>query len=149
MDIISLKDYQEIEREKRKRLDRIIELLESQEQKNDLVLRALTSAIVDMAPRATQTITVGITPTFLVENTIQSLMRVEITNDDFGQNLYVANRDVIIPGGRLIGPQDTYVCNLRKGQKLYGIVLVATINAIVSYSESAYSAVSFDGSIIL
>lgn len=131
------------------RLDELIAILSGNNTVFDEQLKGLVAGCVPMAPNASITIQVGTTATFLVENTVLSLMRVEITNDDFAQGLYIGNRDLIMPGGRLIQPQDTIVYELRKGQKLYGIVAVANINVIVSYNESSYGAVTADGPMVM
>lgn len=131
------------------RLDELINILLTQQAIFDTVLRGLVAGVVPMAPAFSQTIVVGATPTLLVENTVMSLMKVEITNDDIAVPLYVGNRDVIVPAGRLIQPGNTIFYNLRKGQKLYGTVAVGAINVIISFSESTYQAVTEDGPLIM
>lgn len=131
------------------RLDELIAILSGQNTVFDEQLKGLVAGCVPMAPNASITIQVGTTATFLIENTVLSLMRIEITNDDFAQGLYIGNRDLVMPGGRLVQPQETVVYELRKGQKLYGIVAVANINVIISYDESSYGAVTADGPLVM
>lgn len=123
------------------RLDELINILINQRAEHDLFLRGLVASAVPMAPAFSQTIIVGPTAVFLVENTVMSLMRVEITNDDIAISLYVGNRDVTIPAGRVIQPNETVVFILAKGQSLYGIIAAGASNAIISFSESAYGSI--------
>ena len=129
-------DYQ---RSVLERLDQIILLLQSEKSTYDELLRSLTSAQVPMSPSVTFNVTVGTTATLLVQNTSLSLMHLEITNNDFAQEVYLGGPDVLPTAGRRLEPADTIPYNLPIGKSLYGIVRFFTISVIVSKSESPYA----------
>ena len=132
------------------RLDAIIALL-SRESKLpvDEILMSLISVGLPAAPKTTSLVPVTTSPTILAENQSLSIMRVEITNDDVAQQIYLdCNPDVLLTNGRRLNAQQTIAYTINRGQTLYGVCTVGTVNTRVAYSQSPLSALK-EGPIVV
>lgn len=142
--------YFEQQRQILERLDKIIKMLESQASSPlDLALLAMISTALPSAPNRSSLVVVGTTPMVLAENSTLSVMRVEITNDDVAQQIYVdCNPDVLLTNGRRINAQQTIPYTINKGRILYGICIIGTVNTRVAFSQSPLSALR-EGQIVV
>ena len=115
----------------------------------DEVTPSLVSAGLPSAPKTSANVLVGTTATPLAENNSLSIMRVEVTNDDVAQQIYLdCNAGVLTSQGRRLNAQQTIAYTINKGQTLYAICLVATVNVRVAYSQSPIVALK-EGPIVM
>lgn len=130
------------------RLDRLIALLERGEltpvlsaeylAQSQLMLRILVANAIPAAPEVTRQVTVQTTETALVENESQVLRRVDVTNLDPAQPLWVSGPGVLVTAGQVILPNQTTPFVVPIHESLWGIVAVATINVAVSESHDIF-----------
>lgn len=131
-------------------IERIEAILRGQTTHFDDILRALLASLVPMFPQYSKVYNViAVTPTQLVRNDTQSLMPIRVRNEDAALFLYLGQRDIIVPAGERIDPGQTSTFVLRKGQDVWGVANAGALQVIVSVPESAYTAVIFDGPIIM
>lgn len=132
------------------RLDAIIALLSRESiLPVDEKLMSLVSVGLPSAPNMTTLIPVTTSPVILAENKSLSIMRVEITNDDLAQQIYLdCNPDVLLTNGRRLNAQQTIPYTINRGRTLYGVCTIGTVNTRVSYSQSPLSALK-EGPIVV
>lgn len=96
------------------------------------VLDILVAQSLPGSPETTEEVTVfggaGIPPTLLVKNDSVPLLRVNITNDDPAQPLWVGNANVLTTMGRVVLAQTTIPYNMPLGAEVWGICAVGFIS---------------------
>lgn len=96
------------------------------------VMEMLLSALVPSAPSIVEAYQVSNVETLLASNESIPLMRVEVTNDNVAQALWVARRGVLPTTGRRIIPLTTVPFVLPMGTVLTGICAIPWISVRVS-----------------
>lgn len=124
------------------RLDEIIDILRNLPKPKpteiEEVLRLLTSAVVPASPNVTRELTIGTTASIIIQNLALPFARVDITDDDPAQPLWLGGRDVTTNIGRVVQPRTTVPYVLPMGAELYGVCNVATISIRVSELYEPY-----------
>lgn len=96
------------------------------------VLDILVAQSLPASPETTEEVTVfggaGISPILLAKNDSVPLLRVNITNDDPAQPLWVGTANVLPTMGRVVIAQTTIPYNLVLGAEVWGICAVGFIS---------------------
>lgn len=136
-------------------LDRIVGLLQQQQDapemaadylaQNWAMLRLLVANTLPAALDSTRQVPVTPVETLLVENESQVLMRVDITNLDPAQPLWVSGQGVTITNGQVILPNQTSPFVIPIHESLFGICAVAIINIVVGECHDIFRLVDMLG----
>ncbi len=104
------------------------------DQKTRHLLELLVGQAMPAAPEITReiTVTTGPPPTLLATNESLILRRIDITNDDPAQPLWVGAAGVLPSMGRVVLAQDTIPYVLPMGTSVFGVCVVPTISVRVS-----------------
>ena len=96
------------------------------------------ASVMPSAPQRTEEFTVGATQVILARNDSRPLIRVEVTNDDVAQPLWVSQIGVLVATGRIILAQQTAAFVLPEGEQLAGICAIPSNSIRVSYGYDFY-----------
>lgn len=108
-----------------------------QEMTNMLQELCLAS-VMPSAPERVEEFAVGNTEVTLARNDSRPLVRVEVTNDDVAQPLWVSKTGVLVTTGRIILAQTTAAFVLPVGEVIAGICQIPAISVRVSYGYDFY-----------
>lgn len=87
------------------------------------------------SPELTREVTINnVTPTLLYRNDSLPFRRIEITNDDPAQMIWIGKRNVSPLIGRVLLATDTVAYVLPQGDELWAICVVATVSTRISES---------------
>ena len=96
------------------------------------VLDILVAQSLPGSPEVTEEVTVlggaGVAPTLLIKNDSVPLLRVNITNDDPAQPLWVGTANVLPTMGRVVIAQTTIPYVLPLGAEVWGVCVVGFIS---------------------
>jgi hypothetical protein len=108
-------------------------------QTTNMLQELCLAASMPSAPQRTEEFTVGNVQVVLAQNESRPLIRVEVTNDDVAQPLWVSQIGVLVATGRVILAQQTAAFVLPEGQRLAGICVIPNISVRVSYGYDFFS----------
>ena len=96
------------------------------------ILDIVACAGIPASPQNTRELTVTPAPRMLASNESVPLARVDITNDDPAQPLWVSGPNVLVNTGRVILAQTTVPYILPRGTEVWGVCAIAFISVRVS-----------------
>lgn len=92
-----------------------------------------TALALPSSPDLTREVTINaITPTLLYRNDSLPFARIDVTNDDPAQFMYIGKRNVNIGIGRVQLAQTTEAYIMPQGDELWAICVVATLSVRIS-----------------
>lgn len=106
---------------------------------SNMLQELLLASLMPSAPESTEEFAVGNIEVTLAENESLPLVRVEVTNDDVAQPLWVSHEGVLVATGRIIMPQTTEAFVLPEGERLAGICVIPAVSVRVSYGYDFYN----------
>lgn len=110
----------------------------SLQETSNMLQELFLASVMPSAPQRTEEFTVGATQEILARNDSRPLIRVEVTNDDVAQPLWVSQTGVLVATGRIILAQQTAAFVLPEGEELAGICVIPAISVRVSYGYDFY-----------
>ena len=108
------------------------------QEEGNLLLELMVAASLPSAPERVEGYQVGNVEVQLAQNESTPLMRVEVTNDNVAQPLWVAQRGVLFTTGRQIVALQTQAFVIPQGSALFGICAIPFINVRVSIGFDFY-----------
>lgn len=97
------------------------------------LLELLVAQIVPSSPEVTLEVTINnVTPTLLYRNDSLPFRRIEITDDDPAQMVWLGKRNVSPLNGRVLLAQTTVPYVLPQGDEIWAICVVATVSMRIS-----------------
>ena len=97
------------------------------------LLDLFTALALPSSPAITREVTVNAArPELLYQNTSLPFARIEVTNDDPAQFMYVGVRNVSVNIGRVITAQETVPFVVPESKELWGICIIATLSCRIS-----------------
>ena len=97
------------------------------------LLDLFTALALPASPDLTREETINaVTPTLVYKNDSLPFTRIEVTNDDPAQFIYIGNRNVSVAIGRVQLAQTTVPYIIPQGAELWAICVVATVSVRIS-----------------